>query len=639
MNRKIRSCAWLLGLAVSLGACASRPQVAVDGLPVKRVVVYRNGVAYFEREGQVEGEQVHFRLRQENVGDFLATLAILEKGESQVRAASFPVELDTDEEEPEEEEGSKPKRRKDKRSQLRTVSLELEGKKHDLLIGYLAETPVWRPSYRLVVGDQGKAELQAWAIVQNQSGEDWKDVELSLVAGAPIAFESTLGDPVIPPRPIVTDSGEVVLAVPEGSASYYQQEQAASEPEWEMEEASLEDAQERADSANKQEGLLSGSSKTRPAAKVTAVPAPTAPRPQDGGAPGGGGMSSPPASALAHIEVQSGSTQYQVPHRVTIPNQSATMVLLASERIPGETVHLFAPDAGVPDSYRHPFRVVRFKNESRGLLEKGPIAVFEKGSFLGQGLMDSLPQKASATVPFALARGLAVEKKFSSDQRDARLYSIQNGRLKIQQDHARIHTYSAQNGEEKQVRLLVRHELSPQVSLYQPPQGTEENKREGVALIPLTVPAFGSASVPVEERLPVEREVSFQSPEGRAALLSYLNGEGKGKPEAAALQKILSFAEDLSKNDESAAKLRGEQSELEKLSRETRLSLSAIEKNPQAGQLRAELTNRLQKTTTRLDALTKELVELGLRRSELEVHLKEVLLDLQVAPPDQRGKS
>ena len=54
------------------------------------------------------------------------------------------------------------------------------------------------------------------------------------------------------------------------------------------------------------------------------------------------------------------------------------------------------PDPGVPDSYSHPFRVVRFTNASKGLLERGPIAVFEKGSFLdkttgfrevGDGLM------------------------------------------------------------------------------------------------------------------------------------------------------------------------------------------------------------------------------------------------------------
>jgi len=50
--------------------------------------------------------------------------------------------------------------------------------------------------------------------VQNLSGEDWSKVKLVLVAGAPLAFQSTLGDPVVPPRPVVTDSGEQVVMMP-----------------------------------------------------------------------------------------------------------------------------------------------------------------------------------------------------------------------------------------------------------------------------------------------------------------------------------------------------------------------------------------------------------------------------------------
>src|SRR5690606_3020318 len=101
-------------------------------------------------------------------------------------------------------------------------------------------------------------------------------------------------------------------------------------------------------------------------------------------------------SRLARVELQTGSTRYEVPHRVTIPDQSATMVLFVSKKVPGEAVFLYSPDGGVPDSYRHPFRVARFKNLSGGMLERGPIAVFEEGAFLGQGVVDALPADAQA---------------------------------------------------------------------------------------------------------------------------------------------------------------------------------------------------------------------------------------------------
>ena len=81
------------------------------------------------------------------------------------------------------------------------------------------------------------------------------------------------------------------------------------------------------------------------------------------------GLSAPRRmSALAAVAVGGGTTRYKIPGQVTVPDESATMVLLVSRKVPGESVFLFAPDGGVPDSSAHPFRVVRFENATSGLL-------------------------------------------------------------------------------------------------------------------------------------------------------------------------------------------------------------------------------------------------------------------------------
>jgi DNA-directed RNA polymerase specialized sigma subunit len=76
---------------------------------------------------------------------------------------------------------------------------------------------------------------------------------------------------------------------------------------------------------------------------------------------------------------------------------------------------------------------------------------------------------------------------------------------------------------------------------------------------------------------------------------------------------------------------------LERSTDETRSSLKAIQKNNQAESLRRELTERLARGTRRLDEITKELIELRLRRTEQEVRLKEVILGLEIPPPDRRS--
>src|SRR5438477_1814418 len=60
----------------------------------------------------------------------------------------------------------------------------------NLYVSYISEVPLWKTTYRLVLSSKAnkKPLLQGWAIVDNTVGEDWNDVELSLVAGAPHSF-------------------------------------------------------------------------------------------------------------------------------------------------------------------------------------------------------------------------------------------------------------------------------------------------------------------------------------------------------------------------------------------------------------------------------------------------------------------
>jgi hypothetical protein len=630
---------WLTLLCVSAAGCARGPQVTTDELPLRRVVVYRNGVAYFERAGSVQGEEVKFRLRQENVGDFLATLAIMERGGSTVRAASFPVEIETEEPpSPEVEAALRAWERHERGGdgrKLRRVTLELDGGEHELAVGYLAETPLWRPSYRLVVQENGKADLQAWGIVQNQSGEDWKNVSIALVAGAPIAFESTLGNPVTPPRPVVSDTGEVISSVPGAVTSYgpdeEMAEEAAREEELRYEGKPKSARRSSADADDAMDQGYGGLGRGAPAGAPAPPPAPMdksmAP------APRAMGPSAPrDARRLAQVQVQTGSTRYEVPHTVTIPDRSATMILLVNQPVPGEAVFLYAPDGGVPDSHAHPFRVARFTNASGGLLERGPIAVFEKGAFLGQGMLESLPAKAHATVPFALVRALGVEQERNYDQRGARLYSVDSGTLQVERDQATITTYRVKNGSEEAAKLLVRHPRSPGARLHNPPKGTEDNVGQGHALVPVQVAAGRKAELVVEERRAVQQVMDWMSPVAEEAVAAYVREAGPKGPGVEQLQQAFVVRRQLELAQDQERKLQREQAELEKSSRETRLSLQAIEKNTQAADLRAKLTRRLADATGRLDQITKELIELRMRIDEQQVRFRDAVLAIRVPP-------
>jgi hypothetical protein len=662
---------------LGLGACARGPNVTTDVLPLKRVVVYRNGVGYFERTGHVTRDRVRFQMRQRMVGDFLATLAIVERGGSSVRAASFPLEMEDEEVESDRAETTSesllkpwPKpAKKDPAKRMRDVVLSLDGREHDLAIGYVVETPVWKPSYRVVVRKDGSADLQAWGIVQNLSGEDWRNVELTLVAGAPLAFESTLGEAVVPERPIVTDTGEVIAAVPEGVTSLKEKAQGtvqrvgfeAPKQAEALEKPSVrgnksdeesdadEETEKKPVTRSRSSGKAAADMKTSPARPVSKPPA-AAPAAQPVGTPAPQarderrrlaledaqrqGLSAPRnLSALAAVAVETGATRYAIPGTTTVPDKSATMVLLMNLRVPGEAVLLFAPDSGVADSAMHPFRVVRFTNRSTGLLERGPIAVFELGSFLGQGIVEPLPPGAQATVPFALERSLGVDTERRQSEEGARLHKIEAGELWIERDIVQKTIYKIKNGSDERSKLLVKHLRAPETRLYHPPPGTEDNTGQRHALVPLEVAAHGRAELQVDERRAAPQPASWLSPLADLAIRGYLGDTRADRDLAKRLGDAWQVREVWKRADDERQKLAVEERQVNQAAGETRASLKAIEKNAQAADLRQRLTGRLREVTLRQEQITKRLVELGMAISESEVRFRDAIRELRLLEP------
>src|SRR3989338_857997 len=89
-------------------------------------------------------------------------------------------------------------RSRDKRS----VYIDSTGSQaREIAASYMIPMPVWKSSYRLIFGTAGEPTLEGWAIVDNTTGDDWSNVQLSLVSGRPISFISRLYEPRYITRP------------------------------------------------------------------------------------------------------------------------------------------------------------------------------------------------------------------------------------------------------------------------------------------------------------------------------------------------------------------------------------------------------------------------------------------------------
>jgi hypothetical protein len=104
----------------------------------------------------------------------------------------------------------------------------------DVFVSYISEVPIWKSTYRILLPEKPgeKPLLQGWAIVDNTIGEDWRDVQLSLVAGAPQSFIQNISQPFYVRRPEIPLPESVMLTPQshEATVEGYAQLQAPAPP-------------------------------------------------------------------------------------------------------------------------------------------------------------------------------------------------------------------------------------------------------------------------------------------------------------------------------------------------------------------------------------------------------------------------
>jgi len=316
------------------------------------------------------------------------------------------------------------KHRKDEK----TVLITPTGKGvQDLLVSYVAETPVWKATYRIVIPEEDKGAkpfLQGWAIVDNVSETDWKEVELCLVSGLPVSFTQNLYDPRFIKRPAVQMETEapVVPAVPEAGVQTDRMQMApAPMAKAEMRQMKsvaagrgMEEA--RPEKVNLEERMreLKADAATRDVGEMF---------------------------------------EYRIDHPVTIERNRSALVPIVAKEIDAEVVDLYN------ESVRpgNPLAAVRLKNSTGLTLEGGPLTVFQGGSYAGEAIIQTLKPKEHRYITYAVDLSLHVHTQTGSKTEEVDRVVINRGVLRMH--HAIIETkaYTLDNKSPRLKTVIIDH--------------------------------------------------------------------------------------------------------------------------------------------------------------------------------------
>lgn len=667
-----------------------------EQLPVTRVILYKNGVGYFEHGGRVRGSQdVNIDFTTAQLNDVLKSLTVLDLGKGRITGVSYnstaPLErrlgllrlpvgenpttasflsalrgarlevtsgsasaigtlLSVDEREIIGKNDEKMKLQqlsvitdsgevrtfdltpatsvrilekdlnqeiskymklmsssRDQDVRRMTISTAGNGER-DLLVSYISEVPVWKSTYRIVVPSQGKPLLQGWAVVDNTVGEDWKNVQLSLVAGAPQSFVQELSQPYYARRPVV--------GLPENAMITPQMH----EPTMEAREAV-----------------------TVEAAPTMEIPMKTrnqSPEASPGGSAGGVGaavsgravygLMQPNAGKLAdtfmaRAQDDSGLPrtqelgdlfEYKLQDRVTIPKNQSALVPILQARVDAEKVSVWNP------AENRALRALWVENSSGLTLDGGSFNVLEEDAFAGEGLMDAIKPGEKRLLSYAADLGLLVDAKQESEQQRVTRIAILRGAMFQSTEEQQQKAYTIRNRDNSPRTVIIEHPVRAGWKLLegeQPAESTTSYYRFRV-----TVEPNKTAKLVVKEFLPLTNRYELSNITDDQ-IKFFLSQKTINPQVERALRRVASAKDEIAAIDAQIATRKTQMSSIAEDQQRVRENMKALKGSAQEKALIERYAREMNEQEDKVQTLHREMADLRQKREAAQKVLDDMI--------------
>jgi hypothetical protein len=479
-----------------------------------------------------------------------------------------------------------------------------------LFVSYISEVPVWKSTYRLVLPAKGAPLLQGWAIVDNTIGEDWRNIDLSLVAGAPQSFIQQISQPYYARRPVVPMPTNVQLAPQTHQATL-------------------------------QQGVTEN-------VIVSNVPPAAPPPPAQafrsavGGVAGGGGRGGAAtdrfdafeqlrdAQAAANAESLGDLFEYHIKEPVTLRKNQSALVPIVNAEVAAEKVSLW----NRPTGSGHPLRAVWLTNATNLTLDGGSITLIAGDAFAGEGLIDALKPGEKRLVSYASDLGTNVDARADAagPRRIVRIRA-RDGILIQEGEERSSWNYRIRNEDTSPTTLVVEHRMRPGWKLAEgqtPAETTADTAR-----FRLTIEPKKEATLTVREIRAGETRIAIN--EVNEALVTQI--AESGVPAAAlqqALKPIFDKKTELAGFERQLQSLQGRQTAVVQDQERLRENMKALKGSAEEKQLLQRYTRQLDEQENQLDALKKDLEKATAERDRARQELSALIAALSFDLPGER---
>src|SRR5690348_6016634 len=498
--------------------------------------------------------------------------------------------------------------------QLRRMTISTAGTgERQLYVSYVSETPIWKTSYRNVLPIKSGEEplLQGWAIVDNTTGEDWDNVELSLVAGAPQSFIQQLSQPYYARRPEVPLPQAVELtpqthesAMNEASAMGVAAQRVGGPPM-----AGLNPS--FADKLLTRNGAVAGIT-----GGAAAAPAPAA-------MPGFDmGDAIQRMSAAAKGASLGDLFQYKLKDRVTIHKNESVLVPIVQTHVQAEKVSLWNSSLGS----ERPLRALWLTNSSGLTLDGGSFTVLEDNAFAGEGLTDPIKPEEKRLISYAADLGARVTEESENQPQRVTRVRILRGLMYQTRELRQSTTYTVRDDDTTPRVVLIEHPLRAGWKLApdapKAAETTSDLYRFRVELKPKQ-----TQKLHVTETEPLESTYALSNLTGDQIEFFVRQKEINPAIEAA-LRKIIAQKNVVADLNAQIAAVSSRRQKIFADQQRIRENLKALKGTAEERALTERYTQQLANQENQLDALQKQDADLQAKRAQAQAELDKMIQNL-----------
>ena len=289
------------------------------------------------------------------------------------------------------------------------------------VVQYTIPAAAWKISYRLRLVEGRATELQGFAIVDNNTDEDWIDFKVCVVTGEPITFSTDLAESKTPARNHVDLVSETALGAVEVEAPVAM---ALAAPASEEPVESL---------------MQQDRGRRRMAKRQYAI---------------GGRAVDAAETATAEVHEVGDFSIFESESLVSIPAKRSTVIPVFNVEVADTKSVLHYKFENHPE---RPYRSIAFANQTGFSLGRGVCTVFEETAYAGNCIVPALKPGESRLLPHALETGVKVFRDQKQQRNKVVALRLAKGFCYTSTRQRRECHYHVQNSRDESFELVLDH--------------------------------------------------------------------------------------------------------------------------------------------------------------------------------------